>query len=155
MSATVDRTDSMTMEPYTKQTTSTPFVNATARGVTATPELVTGTKDNTVINNTTFVFLNVSTCLCPCKCTTVISKDNSDKMMAAMLEDLRIPKFETSLSKRKLSSAPDDRISSKGIGVVGTFVMTVVFGIILIGDVKLFLLNARTAYVNLRNFYAN
>ncbi|XP_060552429.1 uncharacterized protein LOC132713770 [Ruditapes philippinarum] len=150
MSATEDRTDSMTMETYTKQTTPMSFVNTTARRVTSTPELVTGTKDNT-----TLVFLNVSTCLCPCKCITVISKDNSDKMMAAMLEDLIIPKFETSLSKRKLSSAPDDRISSKGIGLVGTFVMTVVFGIILIGDVKLFLLNARTAYVNLRNFYAN
>lgn len=110
---------------------------------------------NSTINTTTPELVNISMCLCPCACTVPVSKQNSDRKMAAMLEDLRIPKFMTSYSKRKLSSAPDHRISSKSIGVVGTFVMTIVFGVIVISDVKRFLINARTAYGNLRDLYAN
>jgi hypothetical protein len=108
---------------------------------------------NTTVNNTYPQSNNGSKCLCPCECAIPMSKEKSDMMMAAILEDLRIPKYSTSFSKRKLSSAPDYRISCTGIGLVGVFVMVVVFGMILIGDLNLFLLNARMAISHIRGHY--
>ena len=67
--------------------------------------------------------------------------------MKEIKEDMAINM--TSQEKRRLECASDKRLISRGIGYVGVLVMTIVFGVILIGDAKLLIHDTRAA---LRNF---
>ena len=78
-----------------------------------------------------------------------MSQDRMETLMREIKEDMAIN--VTSQQKRRLVSASDKSLISRGIGYVGVLVMTIVFGVILIGDAKLLIHDTRTALRNFRN----
>lgn len=142
-SSTVESTSILSTTPHVA---STPEMGNTSLSQTASinsSEVVSTTTDQT--NDSLPTVSPEDGCLCPCECLNPISQQNADQMLVDMIENLQIPKFLTSQTKRKLFSAPDSRISSTGIGLVGVFVLTAIFGVIVIGDTKLFVRNIRSA----------
>ncbi|KAL4237793.1 hypothetical protein ACF0H5_002505 [Mactra antiquata] len=89
-------------------------------------------------------------CLCPCTCSSPMTQQEFDKMLAEMIVDMQIPKYATSKTKRKLSSATDFRASSTSIGLVGVFVLSAIFSVIVIGDAKLLIRNFKGAVWRVR-----
>ena len=87
---------------------------------------------------------NGDPCLCSCACQPK-SKESIDKLMQLIIYDLTIAKNGTYQARQRLVSASDKRWISRGIGCVGVLVLTVVFGSIVVGDLKVFAENTRLA----------
>ena len=78
-----------------------------------------------------------SSCYCPCTLSLASSTITTEELQAKieqMQTELTVNRKETSSYKRKLTSAPDDRVSAKSIGYVGVVILTVVTGLLVCID---------------------
>ncbi|KAK3595977.1 hypothetical protein CHS0354_032493 [Potamilus streckersoni] len=90
-------------------------------------------------------------CQCLWQCpTSSDSQQEASKLLEKIISDMVIPRNSTSSARRRKTCAPDERFSSKGIGYVGVLVMTIVFGTIVVADLKKIFDNLTFAYENFR-----
>ncbi|CAC5367390.1 unnamed protein product [Mytilus coruscus] len=90
-----------------------------------------------------------STCYCPCSLTVASSSITTEELQAKIDQiqtELTVDRKETSSYKRKLTSAPDNRVSAQSIGYVGVVILTVVIGLLVIIDIP-------TLVKDTRNFF--
>ena len=76
-------------------------------------------------------------CICPCNTwpATNVTKEELVLILNEIRNKLSINRKKTSLEKRKLISAADDRVSSAGIGYLGIGVIAFVVGGIVLIDI--------------------
>ncbi|KAL3874131.1 hypothetical protein ACJMK2_037184 [Sinanodonta woodiana] len=90
-------------------------------------------------------------CQCHWQClTSSDSQEEASKLLEKIISDMVIPRNSTASARRRRTCAPDERVSSKGIGYIGVLVMTVVFGTIVVADLKKIFDNLTFAYENFR-----
>ncbi|XP_053408204.1 salivary glue protein Sgs-3-like [Mercenaria mercenaria] len=71
-------------------------------------------------------------CLCSCE----DLHEMSQQEFLEMLESLQIDKSKLSATRRKLTSAPDNRVESKSMGVFGIVVISIVVGLFILADLS-------------------
>ncbi|XP_071119854.1 uncharacterized protein [Mytilus edulis] len=106
-----------------------------SRGVMTSSNVVSGTSS--------------STCYCPCSATVASSSITTEELQAKIDKiqtELTVDKKETSSYKRKLTSAPDNRVSAQSIGYVGVVILTIVIGLLIVIDIP-------TLVKDTRNFF--
>ncbi|XP_076116914.1 uncharacterized protein LOC143084432 [Mytilus galloprovincialis] len=104
-------------------------------GVMTTSNVVSGTSS--------------STCYCPCSATVASSSITTEELKAKIDKiqtELTVDKKETSSYKRRLTSAPDNRVSAQSIGYVGVVILTIVIGLLIVIDIP-------TLVKDTRNFF--
>ncbi|VDI05358.1 Hypothetical predicted protein [Mytilus galloprovincialis] len=90
-----------------------------------------------------------STCYCPCSATVASSSITTEELQAKIDKiqtELTVDKKETSSYKRRLTSAPDNRVSAQSIGYVGVVILTIVIGLLIVIDIP-------TLVKDTRNFF--
>ncbi|XP_071119850.1 uncharacterized protein [Mytilus edulis] len=90
-----------------------------------------------------------STCYCPCSASVASSSITTEELQAKIDKiqtELTVDKKETSSYKRRLTSAPDNRVSAQSIGYVGVVILTIVIGLLIVIDIP-------TLAKDTRNFF--
>ncbi|XP_063431081.1 uncharacterized protein LOC134713720 [Mytilus trossulus] len=112
---------------YKKQTTITSDNTTEIRTST-----LVATTSEAITSETTSPENTTEECVCVCYATNQpIDRTELQAKIDKLVEELTIPKTETSRNKRKLISAPDNRTSAKSIGYVGATVLILICGLII------------------------
>lgn len=87
-----------------------------------------------------YVISGTTTSDCYCSCTLTLSSSSiTNAELQAKIEqiktELTVDKKETSSYKRKLTSAPDNRVSAQSIGYVGVIILSIVVGLLVCIDI--------------------
>ncbi|CAC5405990.1 unnamed protein product [Mytilus coruscus] len=142
--ATTSQKQISTISDYTTETRTTKMIGSTSETITSemvgttsettTTEMV-GTTSETITSEmvgTTYSENSTEECICVCYATNQpIDRSELQAKIDKLVEELTIPKKETSRNKRKLISAPDNRTSAKSIGYVGATVLILIGGLII------------------------
>jgi len=75
-------------------------------------------------------------CICRCFRNDTITPEQITKEYKEILKSITRPKNETSLAKRKLTSAKDPRMSAAAIGYVGLIILIIPVALIIISDIQ-------------------
>ncbi|CAG2236252.1 unnamed protein product [Mytilus edulis] len=100
------------------------YTTTSSSGVMTTSNVVSGTSS--------------STCYCPCSASVASSSITTEELQAKIDKiqtELTVDKKETSSYKRRLTSAPDNRVSAQSIGYVGVVILTIVIGLLIVIDI--------------------
>ncbi|XP_021343895.1 mucin-5AC-like [Mizuhopecten yessoensis] len=149
MSQTITTTSqptTTTLQPTTTTsqptTTTSQFTTTLAQPTTSTSPTTTSSSQSTTTSTTTNVltttapFQNTTSngAMCSCRCT-IIGNMSLEEKIEALQRELTVDKTKTSSYIRKYISAPDERVSAKGVGIVlGAGVLISVFAVIVFGD---------------------
>lgn len=88
-----------------------------------------------------YVISGTTTSDCYCSCTLTLSSSSiTNAELQAKIEqiktELTVDKKKTSSYKRKLTSAPDNRVSARSIGYVGVIILSIVVGLLVCIDIS-------------------
>ncbi|CAG2229143.1 unnamed protein product [Mytilus edulis] len=135
--------DTTSTQSTTKLITTRSLETTYQKQTTITSDNTTDTRTNTLVATTseaitseiigaTYPENSTEECVCVCYATNQpIDRTELQAKIDKLVEELTIPKTETSRNKRKLISAPDNRTSAKSIGYVGATVLILICGLII------------------------
>ncbi|XP_071166040.1 uncharacterized protein [Mytilus edulis] len=135
--------DTTSTQSTTKLITTRSLETTDQKQTTITSDNTTDTRTNTLVATTSEAITSeiigtaypentTEECVCVCYATNQpMDRTELQAKIDKLVEELTIPKTETSRNKRKLISAPDNRTSAKSIGYVGATVLILICGLII------------------------